>query len=175
MYQDISVQLVSLIYVVILASVYFLKRKYNFLESKIYKSLLVSTIGSLLLDIFSMFLVNKDYVGVKIFSKLYFISLFIWLILFIFYVILNKMNIKYDNFRSLVKQSAICKGWLVISIILFSLLIFSDINYSVNPIAYNGNGVLIVYALGIVGCLFLLVMLLFSSDKVSNYKNSIYT
>lgn len=171
MYQNISVQLISFIYVIVLASVYFLKRKYNFLESKIYKFLLVSTIGSLFLDIFNIFLLKNGFLNIKIFSKLYFISLFVWLILFIFYVILNKMSDKYDDFKSLMKRSAISNSWLIISIILFVLLIFSDISYSVNPISYYGSGVVIVYALGIVGSLFLLVMLLFNSNKTSNYKN----
>ena len=136
MYHDISVQLISFIYVIVLASVYFLKRKYNFLESKIYKFLLVSTIGSLLLDIFNMFLLKSGFLNIKIFSKLYFLSLFIWLILFIFYVILNKMSDKYDDFKSLMKRSAISKGWLIISIILFVLLMFSDISYNINPFSY---------------------------------------
>ena len=51
MYKDISVQLVSLLYIVILSLVYFLKRKYNFLESKMYKTLLMITISTLVLDI----------------------------------------------------------------------------------------------------------------------------
>lgn len=171
MYQDVLVQLVSLVYVVILSLVYFLKRKYNFLESKIYKILLVSTVGSLMLDIFNIFLIKSEFVGIKIFSKLYFLSLFIWLILFIFYVILNKANVKYDNFKTFIKKSTMCSSWLIVSIILFILLIFSDISYNINPVSFYGNGVVIVYGLGIVGSLFLLVMLLFSGDKTSNYKN----
>ena len=174
MYQDISVQLVSLVYIVILSFVYFLKRKYNFLESNIYKSLLLTTIVTLIFDIFSMFLLDSGIYNnliVKVFSKLYFISLFVWLILFIFYVLLNKTMVKYDNFNSLIKSSALCKGWLVITIILLILLLFSNISYGLNPIKYFGNGVVIVYALGIMGSLFLLVMLLINSNKVSNYKN----
>ena len=174
MYQDISVQLVSLVYIVILAAVYFLKRKYNFLESKIYKSLLVSTVVSLILDIVSMYLMDCGTYSrfvTGVFSKLYFVSLFTWLILFIFYVILNKMTVKYDSFRDLMKKSALCKGWLIVSVILFGLLLVSEINYSTNPIMYHGDGVFVVYALGIVGSLFLLLMLLINSRKMSNYKN----
>ena len=72
MYKDISVQLVSLLYIIILSAVYFLKRKYNFLESKIYKSLLVSTIVSLILDIVSMYVLDCGLYSnlvIMIFSK----------------------------------------------------------------------------------------------------------
>jgi len=174
MYQDISVQLVSLIYVVILSSVYFLKRKYNFLESKIYKFLLISTITSLVLDISSMYMINSGMFNdliVGICSKLYFISLFIWLILFIFYVLLNNNSVKYNNFKSLMKKSNLCKGWLILSGIMFVLLLVFKIDYNINPITYYGDGVALIYALGIIGSLFLLFMLLFNSKKTSNYKN----
>lgn len=174
MYQDVSGQLVSLIYVVILSVVYFLKRKYNFLESKVYKSLLVSTIVAILLDICSIYVLKcglYSKIIVLAVSKLYFISLFVWLIIFIFYVLLNKTDVKYDNFGDLIKQSALCKGWILISFILLILLLVSDIGYTSEPIAYFGNSVVVVYALGILGSLFLLVMLLINSKKVSSYKN----
>lgn len=174
MYKDISGQVISLIYVVILSSVYFLKRKYNFLESKIYKFLLTSTIITLLLDIGSMYVIESglyDGLIIGIVSKIYFISLFVWLILFMFYVLLNKMSVKYENFKLLMKQSALCKSLMIVSLVLFIFLLFSNVSYTVDPIKYLGNGVLIIYALGIVGSLFLLIMLLFNSKKISNYKN----
>ena len=174
MYKDISVQLVSLVYIVILSFVYFLKRKYNFLESKIYKSLLVSTIICLVLDIFSMSVMESrifNSIVVTMFSKLYFISLFVWLILFIFYVLLNKISVKYNDFKTLMKKCNLCKAFVIIGSLLFVFLLFSKINYSLDPIMYYGSGVNLVYALGILGSLFLLVLLLFNSKKTSNYKN----
>ena len=174
MYADISVQLVSLIYIVILSGVYFLKRKYNFLESKVYKFLLISTIGSLLLDIVSMYILSSQVYSVDInnlFSKIYFISLFIWIIAFIFYVILNNTTVKFNDFKTLIKKSTLCKGWVVLSVILFILLIILKIDYSVSPVGYYGDGVILIYALGIIGSLFLLFMLLFNSKKSSNDKN----
>ena len=174
MYKDISVQLVSLLYIVILSAVYFLKRKYNFLESKVYKSLLVSTIISLILDIVSMCILEcgmfSDFV-IAIFSKLYFISLFVWIVLFIFYILLNKTLVKYDNYKTLIKKSILCKSWLIISGILLFVLLISGISYDVNPITYYGNGVILVYAFGIMSSLFLLFMLLISSKNISSYKN----
>ena len=108
MYGAISMQVVSLIYVFILSSVYFLKRKYNFLESKVYKGLLVSVMISLVLDIFSIYVMSSGIYNVIVtswISKLYFVSLFIWLSMFIFYVLLNKTTVKYDNFSIMLKKS----------------------------------------------------------------------
>ena len=174
MFKDISVQLVSLVYIIILSSVYFLKRKYNFLESKVYKFLLITTIGSLILDIVSMYLIDSGIYSNTVtlmFSKVYFISLFLWLVLFIFYVLLNNTSVKYNNLKSLLKKSILCKGWLILSIILFILLLVFKVEYSVNPISYYGNGVSLIYAVGVVGSLFMLFMLLFNSKKTSSDKN----
>ena len=174
MYKDISVQLISLIYIVILSSVYFLKRKYNFLESKIYKSLLLSAVCSLVLDIASMYIVDSgiynDLIS-NVFSKLYFISLFIWLMLFVFYVILNKMAVKYDSFGTLMKNSIVSKCFIIFSIILFILLLLSNVSYGIQLNAYYGMGVFIVYAVEIISSLFLLILLLFNSRKLSGTKN----
>ena len=100
MYSEISVQIISLIYVLVLSLVYFLKRKYNFLESRIYKLLLVFTSITLILDIGSMFIIEEkilENVICLMISKLYFISLLVWIILFILYVILNMVNEKYGS------------------------------------------------------------------------------
>lgn len=174
MYGAIAIQVVSLIYIFILSSVYFLKRKYNFLESKVYKGLLVSVMISLILDIFSIYIMLSGTYNlsiVNLVSKLYFISLFIWLSLFIFYVLLNKTTHKYDNFKMMLKKSFLCKSWFVVSIILMVLLLVSNINHTINPISYYGSGVFIVYSLAIVGSLILLFLLLFNSRKISNHKN----
>ena len=152
MYKYVSAQLVSLIYVAILSLVYFLKRKYNFLESKIYKSLLIITIISLVLDVSSMYVLESnlyDGLVVSLFSKMYFMSLLVWLIVFIFYVILNKTTVKYDNFKVLIKKSILCKSWLVVSFILFIFMFFCKVNYNVDPVSYSGDGVVLLYSLGI--------------------------
>ena len=60
MYGVDSLQLVSFIYIVVLSMVYFLKRKYNFVESTIYKFLLIITMIVLVLDIFSSYIVFKN-------------------------------------------------------------------------------------------------------------------
>lgn len=174
MYKDISVQLVSLLYISILSFVYFFKRKYNFLESKVYKFLLVVTIISLLLDVCSIYVLDNityNNVITMIFSKLYFISLFGWLVIFILYVILNKTLVKYDNFKEMYNKCVMSKVLIIISIVMFVVLLFLEIDYSVNPFSYYGSGVFFTYFFGILGCLYLIVLLLFNSKKLSSMKN----
>ena len=174
MYQDISVQIMGLIYVLILSFVYFLKRKYNFLESRVYKSLLMCTIITLVLDITSMFIIEKvrylSFVRILL-IKCYFISLFIWLIIFIGYVFLNKSDVKYDNFKSLLKDSSFGKVYYSIALILILMEIILPVNYMEGPVVYYGKGVTLVYAVAIFGALSLLITLLFNSRKLSKNKN----
>lgn len=174
MYQDISVQIMGLIYVLILSFVYFLKRKYNFLESRVYKLLLICTIITLVLDITSMFIIEKvrylSFVRILL-IKCYFISLFIWLIIFIGYVFLNKSDVKYDNFKSLLKDSSFGKVYYSIALILILMEIILPVNYMEGPVVYYGKGVTLVYAVAIFGALSLLITLLFNSRKLSKNKN----
>ena len=58
MYEQVSTNIISLIYLVVLCVVYFLKRKYNFLESKIYKTLLITNIVLLVLDVVCVYTGN---------------------------------------------------------------------------------------------------------------------
>lgn len=174
MYSDISVQLISFIYVFILSVVYFLKRKYNFLESRVYKFLLVFTMGALLLDMSSMYVIkNNIYESLlpMVLSKIYFITLMIWLILFITYVLLNRTNIKYSSFKELMKQSKLAKTWFFVSLVLIVLVLVSKVNYNISPVMYYGSAVNLVYTVSIFGSLFLIILLLINSRKNSGYKN----
>ncbi len=174
MYKDIAVQVISLIYVFILSLIYFLKRKYNFLESRIYKALLIFTGITLILDIGSMLIIEEEIfknVICMLLSKLYFVSLLMWIILFMAYVLLNRVNKKYESLDELFKSSLLGKTYLIVSIILLGMLVILPVNYSINPVKYYGLGVELVYGTAIVGSLFLTILLLVNSRKLSKYKS----
>ena len=174
MYKDIAVQVISLIYVFILSLIYFLKRKYNFLESRIYKALLIFTGITLILDIGSMLIIEEEIfknVICMLLSKLYFVSLLMWIILFMAYVLLNRVNKKYESLDELFKSSLLGKTYLIVSIILLGMLVILPVNYSINPVKYYGLGVELVYGVAIVGSLFLTILLLVNSRKLSKYKS----
>lgn len=174
MYNDIAVQLISFIYILVLSLVYFLKRKYNFLESRIYKSLLIMAGITLLLDIGSIWLIddgNMSKIGCMIITKTYFISLLGWIILFISYVLLNKSTIKYRNMNELLKQSLGARFFLVLIIVLLALMVILPVNYQINPFSYYGMGVSLLYIIAIIGILSMMLVLIFSSKKLSNDKS----
>lgn len=174
MYNDIAVQLISFIYILVLSLVYFLKRKYNFLESRIYKSLLIMAGITLLLDIGSIWLIddgNMSKIGCMIITKTYFISLLGWIILFISYVLLNKSTIKYKNMNELLKQSLGARFFLVLIIVLLALMVILPVNYQINPFSYYGMGVGLLYIIATIGTLSMMLVLIFSSKKLSNDKS----
>ena len=174
MYKDIAVQIISLIYVFILSLIYFLKRKYNFLESRVYKALLIFTGITLILDIGSMLIIEEEIfknVICMLLSKLYFVSLLMWIILFMAYVLLNRVNKKYESLDELFKSSSLGKTYLIVSIILLGMLVVLPVNYSINPVKYYGLGVELVYGVAIVGSLFLTILLLVNNRKLSKYKS----
>ena len=174
MYNDIAVQLISFIYILVLSLVYFLKRKYNFLESRIYKSLLIMAGITLLLDIGSIWLIddgNMSKIGCMIITKTYFISLLGWIILFISYVLLNKSTLKYRNINELLKQSLGARFFLVLIIVLLALMVILPVNYQINPFSYYGMGVNLLYIIATIGTLSMMLVLIFSSKKLSNDKS----
>ena len=171
MYGYISTNVVSLIYLIILSSVYFLKRKYNFLESRIFKSLIIFTIITLALDIVNVYCFSVGFPQVNLLFKLYFVVLLIWLVLFVFYIMLNMTGKKYDNFKVMLKQSVLSKCILAFYGIMLLFLLFSGVNYDVNASSYVGNGVKLVYMLGIGTSLFLLLFVVIRNRNNKGYKN----
>lgn len=174
MYGVDSLQIISFIYIFVLSMVYFLKRKYNFVESKIYKFLLIITMFILILDMLNSYIVFKNIdVGklLLIISKVYFISLFFWLVLFIFYVFLSRDDKKYESFKELLKNHPSVYIWFGLSILLFSFLIVLEEYINYNNIIYLGNQINLVYIVGIVGSIIILFSLLFNNKKIPIYKN----
>ena len=159
MLNTISLQLFSFIYVFVLSIVYFSKRKYNFIESNVYKVLLIFTMVSLVLDGINTYLTINNNLELVVISKLHHISLFIWLVLFTLYVLLSRSNNKYESFKELFKANTNLFLWISITSFLFALLIvlqlwanFLQINnamYEVSIVYWFGIAVSIVVLLNI--------------------------
>ena len=172
MLNAVSLQVFSLIYVFVLAMVYFLKRKYNFIESKIYKIMLVITTIILVLDGVISYLTFK-LVGnyINILTKILFVGLFVWFILYALYVLLSRSNKKYETFRELLKAHTSLYLWSAIAVCLFALLIILQlwVNYlKIDSDVYQIN---LIYSFGIVISLVVLLNLLLNNKDVIAYKN----
>lgn len=172
MLNAISLQVFSLIYVFVLAIVYFSKRKYNFIESKIYKYMLVMTMIILILDgVISYLTFNLIDSYVSILTKGLFIGLFIWFILFALYVLLSRSNKKYETFSELLKAHTSLYLWSGIAICLFTLLIILQLWVNYLKLNNNTYQIDLIYSFGIVIAVIVLLNLLLNNKDVAKHKN----
>lgn len=155
MNNNIVLQLVSFIYIAILSVIYFTKRKYNFIESKIYKTLLIITMITIIFDTISIL---SDNISLLVF--IYRICLYIWLSLFISYTLLSTSNKKYDKLSDIFNEKKIVYLWIAIILILFIFLIVSQIKFDLQ----------VIYIFGIVGAVLNLLILLFKIGSIPKYK-----
>ena len=172
MFNTISIQLFSFIYVFVLSMVYFSKRKYNFIESKIYKYLLVFTMLELILDGINTYLISNGNTNLLIITKLHFISLFIWFILFALYILLSRSNNKYESFKDLFKTRT--KLFMFVSIFTFIFIIIVLLQLWVNFLNINASmyEISLVYLFGVFISIVVLFSFLFNNKNVATYKNS---
>lgn len=170
---EMSIQICNLVYIVILQLIYFLKRKYNFLESKIYKGLLVLSTLVLTCDIANIYdsYNNLTVTITNILSKVYFVLLLLWSIVFFAYVMLSKTDKKYDNLRDLFHKNIFSKIFTIFNIILIILMLFINSGFSSTSMHYYGNSITYLYIIVTIECIFLLLSLLYTSRKLSSDKN----
>ena len=176
MYNEISLQFFSLIYIIILATVYFVKRRYNFIESKFYKALLGVTTISLILDIINIYIKNSNLTEdikniTNITSFIYCISIFFWLTLFIVYIVLSMSNKKYEKFRELTKDYPIAYPIIIIIIVLFSILVFREFGHTYNFIDFFYDDIQLIYIFGLITSSIIMIILLIFGKKIASYKN----
>ena len=169
MLNDISLQIVSLVYVLVLSTVYFVKRKYNFLESKIYKVLLGVTFLTLLVDIANKFIVSNNILLLT--SILYCFGLFFWLILFISYILLSMSSKKYESFKVLMREHPFIYSVMIALIIIFVVLILSQNIFGYKFFNYYFRDINLIYIFGLVSSLIIMFILLIYNKKIAGYKN----
>jgi len=171
MHHELSIPIISLIYIIILSVVYFLKRKYNFLESKIYKFILILTIIILGIDIANIYILENNSIYSQLTSKVYLVIILVWLVTFILYILLNRTKHKYANLKEVIQKSLTGKIWLIITSILILLMLILPVHYQSPDIYYYGPGVNLIYILGLGGALLLLLLLIITNEQVPSYKN----
>ena len=97
----------SLLYIILLAIVYFSKRRIDTFENKIYALLIGSNLVGVLLDFTSGLLLNLHFNPESVFyiflTKCIFLYFLFWLFLFLFYVLENSIGPKYRENNNLKK------------------------------------------------------------------------
>ena len=174
MINSLSYTIMSIIYLLMLIGLYFLKKKIKSNENKIYSIILVVTLLSLLLEFSSYFLIKNEMVVQNVryifTNKCILISYIIWQYMFTYYV----AYVSFKNYAKKLQKLNKSKT------ILIFILIFSCLLTLIFPITIvemsglfipSGIGVNLTYILSGI-CIFLSVLFLLFDKK--NYKNKKY-
>ena len=170
----------SILYIILVATVYFSKKKIKNLENKIYSSLLILNIAGLFIELgCCYFLYNKDVSNLHSFlniliNKTFVIYLLTWELIFTAYMFFISFNQK-ESIKELVKKNSekIITGISVIYIILISLVAFLPLYF------FNDGTYLYSYGpatnmLYIMGVIFILVDNFCLFKNLENIKSKKY-
>ncbi len=150
-----------------------MKRKYNFLESKVYKALLIVSMVVLANDVLNTYMmVTESYVDswLPFVSELYFISLFVWLILFVCYVLFSRSSKKYNSLRDFTADHRGSYALFAIAIVVFIVLIVFQVVLRKNHVAYYDHDINMIYIIGIISAISVLFMLIIKHREIPSYK-----
>ena len=171
----VTLSISSLIYIGIIATAYFSKKRIDSEENYVYSLILISNIVGLLIDIIGYVLLNSfgtvSIINVII-SKLYIVYYFIWTILFTNYVVVVSIKKKSEDnfdFKKMKKLNLI--GIPLISIVLFLLPLQINIVKKTNS-AYTSG--LAVYALAVIALFCFIIMIYHLIKNIKNIKSKEY-
>ncbi len=176
MYDTMKLEICSLIYIIILQCIYFVKRKYNFVESKIYKILLLLTTFLLVSDISAIYFSYKypdDGTISKIFIRIYFTAVIVWSVVYLGYILINKSNDK-NNYNSIIELFKKKKTSLIYIIISLGIIIgsfFMPFNHNIIPFTLEGKIIPYTYIIATIITMTLLLSLVFNKSTINEEKN----
>ena len=174
---SLSYTIMSILYLLVLIGIYAFKKKIKSKENKIYSIILIFTLLSLTLELFSYFFVQNELEALEtqtiayiLINRLILISYVIWQYLFTYYVAYISTK-NYDiKARKLDKMSMFLIFILLFSIILV-LILPMNINHISNLYIPSGLGVKFTYiSSGI--CIFLVILFLLLDKE--NFRDKKY-
>ena len=178
MIASVGFTLSGLIFTLLIAIIYFSKKRYVEVEHKLYGFLLLLTIFLLLLELYCVFTMrfrNLHPVLNEILCRLYVLGATTWIISIVIYVItLNKQE-KYTNMSDLFKDP-INNIMVVFGIVMFVISCFRSLTYTsgVNNELFviGGDAIKTLYIVSIGVGAFLFYILIRNKNKVSLFKRS---
>lgn len=170
MFNSISIQICSLVYVVMLIVVYLYKRKYNSLENGIYKVMLINTLFILILDLMSIFTiryyVNFSFIN-GVFSKGFLVLVGFWFGLFLLYTMVCEYKDNFKCFSEAFKKSRGVKVWLGMMVLMFIGIVYFPVEYSVDDIYMYGKSFDFTYYICVFMSTISLVILAINRKRIS--------
>lgn len=163
----------GVIFSILLFVLYSFKTKFNSSENKIYYGIIIATVVSCLIEVYSFLLVKNDVLvtsSLYLFTlKLLFLSFLAWLYLFTLYTVVVTLKLKDkddDKYRMILITSSIVFG-----IFLFvTLLLPITITKTKGMLLPSGIGVDMIYLSAIVCFVIMIISILSNKDKLKNKK-----
>ena len=172
-------QISSIFYVILVAIIYFAKKKIKTIENNIYKNIILWTFVTLLIDMASVYFGIKfpNYAITLPLCKFYLSCILIWVMLFTYYIFIissrkNNGNINIEQNENIAYFKKIKYIFIMIGIIINLGILILPLNlYSDNGIMYT-YGPCAIFSYGCAGILVIywIVTILFNRRNIRNKK-----
>lgn len=181
LFSSMGFAICGLIFIILVALMYFSKKKFNSLENSIYRIIFGLTIFLLILEIVSVYVMaNSDSFPILnvILTRTYLVGCIVWATLLMLYVwSMGKKNLNSDLLRKEKKKMLILI--VVIDIILAIITCLLPFSYTAGPnnklYVIGGTATSVLYVIGIILVIILMLALLNKKNNIPlNHKTPLY-
>lgn len=171
----IFLSIASMLYMIMVAIVYFTKEKVNTSENKIFSKLVLISLASLFSEIYITFIPIDMKIPLFVISlKVYLILCVFWLSYFMEYVFIitrNNENKLLINYKKAYKKAYI-KFWIITAFVVIAIILLPISFYNENGMKYSyGPSVNVVFGLS---ALYMIIMFIYIIKNLKNLKNKGY-
>lgn len=171
----IFLSIASMLYMIMVAIVYFTKEKVNTSENKIFSKLVLISLASLFSEIYITFIPIDMKIPLFVISlKVYLILCVFWLSYFMEYVFIitrNNENKLLINYKKTYKKTYI-KFWIITAFVVIAIILLPISFYNENGMKYSyGPSVNVVFGLS---ALYMIIMFIYIIKNLKNLKNKGY-
>lgn len=171
----IFLSIASMLYMIMVAIVYFTKEKVNTSENKIFSKLVLISLASLFSEIYITFIPIDMKIPLFVISlKVYLILCVLWLSYFMEYVFIitrNNENKLLINYKKAYKKTYI-KFWIITAFVVIAIILLPISFYNENGMKYSyGPSVNVVFGLS---ALYMIIMFIYIIKNLKYLKNKGY-
>lgn len=171
----IFLSIASMLYMIMVAIVYFTKEKVNTSENKIFSKLVLISLASLFSEIYITFIPIDMKIPLFVISlKVYLILCVFWLSYFMEYVFIitrNNENKLLINYKKAYKKTYI-KFWIITAFVVIAIILLPISFYNENGMKYSyGPSVNVVFGLS---ALYMIIMFIYIIKNLKKLKNKGY-
>lgn len=171
----IFLSIASMLYMIMVAIVYFTKEKVNTSENKIFSKLVLISLASLFSEIYITFIPIDMKIPLFVISlKVYLILCVFWLSYFMEYVFIitrNNENKLLINYKQKYKKTYI-RFWIITAFVISAVILLPISFYNENGMKYSyGSSVDVVFGLS---ALYMVIMFIYIIKNLKNLKNKGY-